>query len=177
MKRSLALAALALWLLEAVTQLRQVLLNLLSNAIKFTEQGEVALTVQRSSGGNGDELVFAVRDSGIGLSKEGKSRLFQSFSQADSSTTRKFGGTGLGLMDVQMPEMDGMEATRRIVQRWPAGRRPRIVAMTANASQGDRERCIAAGMDGYLTKPIRVEQLIESLMQTSPRRNHQDPRQ
>jgi signal transduction histidine kinase/ActR/RegA family two-component response regulator len=250
-----------------VTRLRQVLLNLLSNAIKFTDKGEVALTVQRGSAA--DELVFGVRDSGIGLTEEGLGKLFKSFSQADSSTTRKYGGTGLGLaiskrlaelmggtmsaesagpgqgstfrfsimapeasaprpvqasaamdpgmaerhplrillaednvvnqklamrllaqmgyradlanngveaieaverkaydlvlMDVQMPEMDGLEASRRIVQRWPEGRRPRIVAMTANATQGDREMCIAAGMDDYLTKPIRVDQLVAAL--------------
>ena len=66
-------------------------------------------------------------------------------------------------MDVQMPEMDGLEATRRIAARWPAGERPRIVAMTANAMQGDREVCLAAGMDDYLTKPIRVDQLVEAL--------------
>jgi len=62
-----------------------------------------------------------------------------------------------------MPEMDGLEATRRIVQRWPEATRPRIVAMTANAMQGDREECIAAGMDDYLTKPIRVEALVQAL--------------
>ncbi|MDZ7591370.1 MAG: ATP-binding protein [Rubrivivax sp.] len=256
-----------------VTRLRQVLLNLLSNAIKFTEQGEIALTVQRGS--NDEELAFAVRDSGIGLGEEGLSKLFQSFSQADSSTTRKYGGTGLGLviskrlaelmggtmsaesaglgrgstfrfsirapearvpqalhaspamdpdmaerhplrillaednlvnqklavrllaqmgyradlaangleaieaverqpydlvlMDVQMPEMDGLEATRRIVQRWPAGRRPRIVAMTANASQADREECFASGMNDYVTKPIRVDALVEALLSTTGR--------
>ncbi len=62
-----------------------------------------------------------------------------------------------------MPEMDGLEATRRITARWSAGARPRIVAMTANAMQGDREMCLAAGMDDYLTKPIRVERLVEAL--------------
>jgi signal transduction histidine kinase/ActR/RegA family two-component response regulator len=250
-----------------VTRLRQVLLNLLSNAIKFTDKGEVALTVQRGSAE--DELLFAVRDSGIGLSEEGLTKLFKSFSQADSSTTRKYGGTGLGLvisqrlaelmggtmsaesagpgrgstfrfsirapearaperaqashamdpglaerhplrillaednlvnqklalrllqqmgyradlarngveaieaverqtydlvlMDVQMPEMDGLEASRCIVQRWPDERRPRIVAMTANATRGDREQCIAAGMDDYLSKPIRVDALLQAL--------------
>ena len=263
-----------------VTRLRQVLLNLLSNAIKFTDKGEVALTVKRASSGDGDELAFSVRDSGIGLSEEGLAKLFKSFSQADSSTTRKYGGTGLGLaiskrlaelmggtmsaesagpgqgstfrfsirapeasvprparasasmdpgmaerhplrillaednlvnqklairllaqmgyradlasngveaiaaierqtydvilMDVQMPEMDGLEASRRIVERWPSGGRPRIVAMTANATQGDREMCLAAGMDDYLTKPIRVDQLVQALQQVPSRTGTRD---
>jgi PAS domain S-box-containing protein len=68
------------------------------------------------------------------------------------------------LMDVQMPEMDGLEASRRITASWPAGRRPRIVAMTANAMKGDREMCLAAGMDDYLSKPIRLDELVEALM-------------
>ena len=261
------------------TRLRQVLLNLLSNAVKFTDKGRVALTVRR---GEGDELLFAVQDSGIGLTPQDISKLFQRFSQADASTTRRYGGTGLGLaisrrlvelmggtmtvesegpgqgstfrfairapevavahvppaavrlgldpataeqhplrillaednvvnqklalrllqqmgygadlacngmeaieavarqpydvvlMDVQMPEMDGLEATRRIVARRPAGERPRIVAMTANATQGDREACLAAGMDDYLTKPIRIEELIASLARTEPRTDEQE---
>jgi PAS domain S-box-containing protein len=78
-----------------VTRLRQVLLNLFSNAVKFTEQGEVVLTVKR--GMKKDELLFHVRDSGIGIPPDRMASLFQSFSQADSSTTRKYGGTGLGL--------------------------------------------------------------------------------
>ena len=255
------------------TRLRQVLLNLLSNAVKFTPRGEVRLSVTR---GQGDQIEFAVRDSGIGLSPEGLAKLFQRYSQAAGDTARQYGGTGLGLvisktlaelmggsmsaesagagqgstfrfdirapacerptparpaptkadpdmaqrhplrillaednavnqklalrllqqmgytadvaingvqaiecverqpydlvfMDVQMPEMDGLEASRRIVERWPNGSRPRIVAMTANAMQGDREECLAAGMDDYVTKPIRVDALVEALMQAGPR--------
>ncbi|HEY7693222.1 MAG TPA: GAF domain-containing protein [Gaiellaceae bacterium] len=72
------------------------------------------------------------------------------------------------LMDVQMPELDGLDATRRICERWPAGERPRIVAMTANAMEEDREACFAAGMDDYVAKPIRPEALAEALRQARP---------
>ncbi|HMS00569.1 MAG TPA: GAF domain-containing protein [Anaerolineales bacterium] len=112
------------------TRLRQILLNLFSNAVKFTEQGEVVLTVSanketstqvdRYTNRQDDTqrvlpvsvstcvLNFTVRDTGIGLSKDGISRLFQSFSQADSSTTRKYGGTGLGLaISKRLAEMMG----------------------------------------------------------------------
>jgi signal transduction histidine kinase/HAMP domain-containing protein len=70
----------------------------------------------------------------------------------------------LVLMDVQMPEMDGLEATRAIVAQTPSGDRPWIVAMTANAMDGDRERCIEAGMNGYISKPIRVEELVAAVL-------------
>ncbi|WP_394697891.1 response regulator [uncultured Methanomethylovorans sp.] len=81
-------------------RLRQVLVNLLGNAIKFTEKGEVELKIEASKiidKTNEIELTFSVRDSGIGISKENHSKIFESFSQADGSITRKFGGTGLGL--------------------------------------------------------------------------------
>jgi CheY-like chemotaxis protein len=67
------------------------------------------------------------------------------------------------LMDVQMPEMDGLEATRQIVARWPPSERPRIIAMTANAMDEDREACFAAGMDDYVPKPIRMNELVRAL--------------
>ncbi|MBI3347836.1 MAG: response regulator [Burkholderiales bacterium] len=256
--------------------LRQILLNLLSNAVKFTERGEVTLKVAMPAQGR---LSFEVSDTGIGLTEEGKARLFQRFSQADSSIASRYGGTGLGLaiskqlaelmggtmgvqsagpgqgscfyfdiqapaaaldllppraapataeldpqmaarhplrillaedngvnqklalrlleqmgyradlagngreavdsvarqaydlllMDVRMPEMDGLEATRQIVSRWPPGQRPRIVAMTANALNGDRPQCLAAGMDDHLSKPLRVEALVAALADTPAR--------
>jgi len=72
------------------------------------------------------------------------------------------------LMDVLMPEMDGLQATHRFCGEWPAGRRPRIIAMTANAMKEDREACLAAGMDDYLSKPIRVEDLVTALLRSKP---------
>jgi signal transduction histidine kinase/DNA-binding response OmpR family regulator len=74
------------------------------------------------------------------------------------------------LMDVQMPEMDGLEASRRICARWLREKRPYIIAMTANAMQGDREMCLEAGMDDYISKPIRVPELVASLLKVSPKR-------
>jgi CheY-like chemotaxis protein len=71
------------------------------------------------------------------------------------------------LMDVEMPELDGLEATRRIRARWP-GRSPHIVAMTANAMAGDREACLAAGMDDYVSKPIRDHELMAALERATP---------
>jgi GAF domain-containing protein/CheY-like chemotaxis protein/tetratricopeptide (TPR) repeat protein len=72
------------------------------------------------------------------------------------------------LMDVQMPEMDGLEASRRICARWQRGQRPTIIAMTANAMAGDREMCLEAGMDDYVSKPIRRDELIKALMKVTP---------
>ena len=84
------------------TRLKQICLNLLNNAVKFTEQGEVVLSVAKVDGGSapGDKalLRFDVRDTGIGIKPERMNRLFRSFSQVDASTTRRYGGTGLGLV-------------------------------------------------------------------------------
>ncbi|KAM3112332.1 ATP-binding protein [Phormidesmis sp. 146-33] len=263
-----------------VTRLRQILVNLLGNAIKFTRAGSISISAiaREISDLNLVEIEFAVKDTGIGISLEQRDRLFQAFSQVDSSITRQYGGTGLGLaiskqlselmggriwvesqpnqgstfyftivvkrvlevtskatvstarsveeslqtdlkfaqhplrillaedhlvnqkmmvlilqnmgyqadvvsnglevldalrrqpydvvlMDVQMPEMDGLAATEQICQEWTLQTRPRIIAMTANAMQSDREECLAAGMDDFLSKPIRVEPLIQALKQ------------
>jgi signal transduction histidine kinase/CheY-like chemotaxis protein len=251
-------------LLGDSTRLRQVLLNLLGNAAKFTNSGFVRLEVAYDSKkGPEPVLHFAVKDSGIGIPPEQQSVIFEPFRQADGSTTRKYGGTGLGLtisarivrkmggeiwlesqvghgstfhftasfaagtvpqkaatartlpadspsltvlvaedhlvsrtlastvltqnghsvvpvdnglealrlverrpfdvilMDVQMPQMDGFEATTRIRQRERQhGGRATIVGMTANAMPRDRERCLEAGMDDYISKPLNIEHLL-----------------
>jgi signal transduction histidine kinase/DNA-binding response OmpR family regulator len=271
-------------------RLRQVLINLLGNAIKFTAHGHVTLSVTTAREGTAPDgsssrsegsaalttLHFAVRDTGIGIASENRARLFQPFVQADMSITRRFGGTGLGLviskrlvelmggtigvtgeegvgstfwftlplgladplanleplghpsppespapvpsavapfillaednaanqkltqlqltqlgitriqnvgngreavdavreiayaggaytlilMDCVMPEMDGFQATRAI-RAFEAGRaqHTRIIGMTAGVHQQDRELCFAAGMDDYLTKPVRIQEL------------------
>jgi CheY-like chemotaxis protein len=71
-------------------------------------------------------------------------------------------------MDVQMPELDGLETTRRIRREFPEFQQPQVIAMTANAMQGDREMCLAAGMDDYVSKPIRVEALVDALSHSQP---------
>jgi signal transduction histidine kinase/CheY-like chemotaxis protein/ligand-binding sensor domain-containing protein len=91
------------------TRLRQVLTNLLGNALKFTAQGEIVVQVEiESQDADGIGIRFSVRDSGIGIPKEKQQKIFEAFSQADSSTTRKFGGTGLGLtVSARLVEMMG----------------------------------------------------------------------
>ena len=74
------------------------------------------------------------------------------------------------LMDLQMPVMDGCEATRKIIERWPANERPQIVAFTADALEGDREKCLALGMDDYVPKPVRVDEMIAVLERSHAKR-------
>jgi CheY-like chemotaxis protein len=71
-------------------------------------------------------------------------------------------------MDVQMPRMDGLEASREICARWPAGQRPRIIAMTAEAMEGDRQKCLAAGLEDYLVKPVTLDALRGALEKSHP---------
>jgi CheY-like chemotaxis protein/anti-sigma regulatory factor (Ser/Thr protein kinase) len=95
-----------------VTRVRQVLFNLLSNASKFTERGAITLEAGRERGAGGDVIVMTVRDTGIGMTPEQLGRLFQAFSQAEASTSSRYGGTGLGLAISKMfCEMMGGEIT------------------------------------------------------------------
>jgi signal transduction histidine kinase/ligand-binding sensor domain-containing protein/CheY-like chemotaxis protein len=263
-------------------RLKQVLINLIGNALKFTPQGEICLDIQLKNIIHNDlELIFSVKDTGIGISKNALPNLFEPFSQADSTTTRKYGGTGLGLaiskrlielmggkitvkstpnigtnfsfniicslkaleetntinltpkdqkelgvnlntifndnfsknyplniliaedhiinqklilkilsklgykpsisnngkecleelknnsydiilMDIQMPEMDGLEATR-ITRTLKLHHQPIIIALTANAMKEDKEICLKAGMDFYISKPLKIEDLLSVL--------------
>ena len=261
-------------------RLRQILINLMGNAIKFTSEGQVRLEIVPLSETIEEvQVKFSVIDTGIGISPEAQEKLFQSFSQADTSTTRKYGGTGLGLaisrnlvelmggsldltsnvgegsifffvltlpkhkagaakdappvpmveyaaniavgrleipsgtrvllaedvrinqmvavrllqqlgcavdvanngieaveawrknsygailMDFQMPEMDGSQATQLIRTLELKENRPTtpIIALTANSMEGDRELCLAAGMNDFVSKPIKKESLETAL--------------
>jgi len=258
-------------------RLQQILNNLIGNAIKFTETGEIGITVKQNTIDHEyAELKFIIRDTGIGIAKEDMKKLFRSFSQVDSSFTRKYGGTGLGLiiskqlvetmggmmwvesekgkgsifyftvrfkigqevveeikvekeiprtqnllqillaeddvlnqkvitrmlkekghlvqtasngkevlamfaekqydvilMDIQMPEMDGIEAAKKIREKEGAREHIPIIALTAYALKGDRERFMAMGMDGYISKPISMDELFHTLDNISDNKKQQ----
>ncbi len=250
------------------SRLRQIVMNLVSNAIKFTETGSVLVRVDASPGKSGGvNLRIEVADTGIGLSDAALAGLFQPFAQADSSITRRFGGTGLGLnicrrlvelmggeiaaenrpgggslfwlqlpltaaplemapqrvesrpgagagptakvllaedhdinralatifleeagfdvdvaengvdavlaaqttrydailMDVRMPKLDGLGATRQIRAAESGERRTPIIAMTADASADDRQLCLEAGMDDFISKPFNPDQMVAAV--------------
>src|SRR5207237_4147793 len=118
-----------------VTKLRQMLFNLLSNASKFTERGTIALRVGRESANGGEWVSFSVCDTGIGMTAEQRNKLFQAFTQADTSTTRKYGGTGLGLtISQKFCHMMGGEIT---VDSMPGQGSTFTVRLSAVVSESD----------------------------------------
>ena len=149
-------------------RLRQVLVNLLSNAVKFTETGEVVVQVRcEHQDGEGIRLRYEVRDTGIGLTAEGRGRLFQPFSQADGSTTRKFGGTGLGLMiSKQLVELmggtidvrsdHGRGSTFWFTVQFHQSTRPLPVSLDARAMIGRRVLIVD---DNHTSRSILLHQL------------------
>src|SRR5204862_512040 len=113
-------------------RVRQLLVNLLHNAVKFTERGSVEVDITMlEDKDDAVRLRFAVRDTGISMATDQLERVFESFTQADGSSTRRHGGSGHS-RGIYTP----------------------IVALAADALAGDRERCIEAGMDDFVTKPI-----------------------
>jgi PAS domain S-box-containing protein len=260
------------WLDGDPTRVRQILFNLIGNALKFTERGFVRVSAVSVVEGGAAQVTLTVEDSGIGMDAEQQARLFQPFSQADTSTTRRFGGTGLGLsivrrlaelmggtasvesrqgsgsrfivtlrfavaaasaaepepavsaaawiangtdrprllvaddhpvnreviqqqlgilgltadlaadgrealalwrrhrhgvvlLDIHMPELDGFDVARAIRRDEVASglSRTGLIAVTANALKGEDERCFAAGMDGFVAKPISLDALSRAL--------------
>jgi CheY-like chemotaxis protein/nitrogen-specific signal transduction histidine kinase len=132
------------WVMGDPTRVRQILINHVSNAVKFTESGSVAIRVRAGDDG---QVVISVRDTGIGLTAAEQERLFQAFSQADASITRRFGGTGLGLFiskqlvslmggRIEVESAPGVGTEFRIVLRLPAASAPPAQAARAEVELG-----------------------------------------
>ena len=151
-----------------VTKLRQVLLNLLSNACKFTEGGRVSLRVSASE--DPAWMVFQVVDTGIGMSDEQMSRLFQDFTQADSSTTRRFGGSGLGLFDTQTLPITLVGTSYSAVPTWgfDGALRVALGADVLNAAQEGRGPVLP--LLDYLVNPAFAESPPELILWEVPER-------
>jgi signal transduction histidine kinase len=128
-------------------RLRQCVANLLANAVKFTAEGHIAMGVSREGGGEDTRIRFDIEDTGIGIPADKVDVIFQPFTQADGSATRRFGGTGLGLA-----------ITRQLVELMGGA-----VAVTAHAMAGDRDQCKQAGCTDYIAKPIDRKRLIETI--------------
>ncbi len=141
-------------------RLEQIVRNLLSNAVKFTSAGEVSVSIGNVGemefsgvlGDTPDVLAFAVSDTGVGIAKDKLDVIFDAFQQADGTTSRRYGGTGL--------ELDG-NATLRAIRRMPQFADLPIIALTAQAMKGDRDKSISAGASDYIPKPVETDHLLQ----------------
>jgi PAS domain S-box-containing protein len=144
------------------TRLRQVLLNLAGNAIKFTETGGVGVSVE--TGPNDDEIVFEVRDTGIGIAPEQQTRIFHEFEQADGGSARKFGGTGLGLA-ISRRIVERMDGRLEVESKAGDGSIFRAVVPLPAADDGDEKQVVPPDISGLavlIVAPATVEaSLIE----------------
>lgn len=142
------------WMVGDRTRLRQVLVNLVSNATKFTERGGITVAVSAAPAGSGQRLTFVVEDSGIGIPADRMDRLFKSFSQVDASTTRRYGGTGLGLVISQrLVELMG----GRIGVTSETGRGSRFdFSIPAEVADTERNRAESAISSGLHSRRVLV---------------------
>jgi PAS domain S-box-containing protein len=144
-------------------RIRQVLNNFLSNAIKFTERGSIALRLKRMASGNGHEsLAFEVQDTGIGVSPENQAKLFEPFTQAEASTTRRFGGTGLGLViSRRLADLMGGDLTLQSTLGQGT-----TLTLTVNLPEGDaRDIVTTKAQDESKAVAMRPEPSIEAAIQ------------
>jgi len=148
----------------------QVITNLTNNAVKFTDQGEIAIliAVDRQEDGR-VHLHFTVRDTGIGMTQDEIGLLFQPFTQADGSVSRKYGGTGLGLsickrIDWNMPGLNGIETTKQIKEHSDLGQIPFVLMVTAYRREDVSRAADDVGMDGFLIKPVSQSQLFDTII-------------
>lgn len=135
-------------------RLRQILINLVGNALKFTQQGSLSLKASYVSLGDSfGTLIVSVADTGIGISRKMQEVL----------EALKLKNYDIILMDVHMPHLNGLEATARIRAELPQDRQPYIIATTASVTPGEQSKYLKEGMDGFLAKPIRFNELVQVL--------------
>ena len=149
--------ALPVWLSGDSVRIRQIVLNLLSNAYKFTEHGSITLTVSGNVQGDMLHTCIEVRDTGIGMSEEQTARVFNAFEQADGSTTRRFGGTGLGLtITRRLAELMGGEIEVESAPAAGTTMRVRLPLPLAQAPDAATPDAAAAGPPGFAGRRILV---------------------
>jgi len=149
-----------------LTKVRQALFNLLSNACKFTDKGTISLSVSREAAAGGARIVFGVADTGIGMTPEQLGRLFEAFSQADAATTRKYGGTGLGLaLSRRLCRMMGGDVTVESEAGRGSAFTIRLPVDVTSAAGGPPDAAAGEGPGGATVLVIDDEAAVRDLMQ------------